>query len=390
MASDVDIILEVAVNGIQQVNNLSNAIKQLNRFTAEAANPIKALDARSRALNQAVGANGTSLNKYAKTVSQLATNQTVLGSEIKKIQKEIKGLGKEYVFAKGASKEFQAAGIQGLRAYNSELKKIKVRALVSDIKSIAQESKRLGKDMQFVGRSLIIGLTTPISIGMRQALQGLVAFDKEVVRLTKVLEGVAPTAEIAAQKLGEMADPALVKGMVDSYKELESELTTISQKYGVARSLTVGLAADFAELGITQTKNIALLTELTAQAEKLGNMDVANAKDLMQSLYFQSVRTISLTQPRLSAIKREELAIKSARAQLYLFNQVENVTALTLRDLGDAFPEVAAAATSFGLSMSEAGAMLAPMKAAGFEIGASANSIKSISPENYCSYKTKL
>ena len=376
MASDVDIILEVAVNGIQQVNNLSNAIKQLNRFTADAANPIKALDARSRALNQAVGANGVSLNKYAKTVSQLASNQTVLASEIKKVQKELNGLGKEYVFGTGASKKFQVAGIQGLKAYNTELKKIKVRALVEDIKSIAQESKRLGKDMQFVGRSLIIGLTTPITLGMRQALQGLVATDKEIVRLTKVLEGVAPTAEIAREKLGAIASEDQVAQLVQNYENLKGQLTDIGQKFGLARSLTIGLSADFAELGITSTDNIVKLTELTAVAEKLGNMEIGNAKELIQSLYFQAVRTISLTQPRLSALQREEKAIASARAQLNLFNQVENVTALTLRDLGDAFPEVAAAATSFGLSMTEASAMLAPMKAAGFEIGASANSIK--------------
>lgn len=376
MASDVDIILEVAVNGIQQVNNLSNAIKQLNKFTEGAANPIKALDARSRALNQAVGANGVSLNKYAKTVSQLASNQAILADEIKKTQKELKGLGTTYTFASGAGKKFQQAGVQGLKAYNQELKKIKVRALVEDIKSVAQESKRLGKDMQFVGRSLIIGLTTPITIGLRQGLQSLVAFDSEIVRLTKVLEGVAPTADIARQKLGETADPKQVQALVDNYTDLQDALTKVSQKFGLARSLTTGLAADFAELGITSTDNIVKLTELTAAAEKLGNMDIANAKELVQSLYFQSVRTLALTQPRLSAMERETRAIGAATAQLNLFNQVENVTALTLRDLGDAFPEVAAAATSFGLSMTEAAAMLAPMKAAGFEIGASANSIK--------------
>lgn len=374
--SDVDIVLEVAVNGIQKINDLSGSLKQLNSFARESANPIKALDARSRALNAAVGASGKSLGNYAKSLSQVATNQAVLGSEIAKTEKELQGLGQTYKFASGASKSYIQAGIQGLKSYNTELKKIKARALTEDLKSVALEMKRTGKDMQFVGRSLIIGLTTPLAVGFRQALQNLVAFDRETIRLTKVLEGVAPTADIALKKLNGITDPKAVQYMVDNYDFLNKKLLETSTRFGVARSLVTGLAADFAELGITNIDNIAAITDLTAATEKLGNMDISNAQDLVQSLYFQAVRVLAQSQPHLTAVERERKAIASATVQLNMFNMVENTTALTLKDLGDAFPEVAAAATTFGLSMTEAAAMLAPMKAAGFEVGASANAIK--------------
>ena len=384
MASDVDIILDIAVNGVQDVYKLSNAMQQLNRTVQGVANPIKNLDARSRALSRAVGASDSSLKNHARTISQLATNNSVLSDELRKVQKEITGLGTSFKFATGTSSQFRRAAISDLKAYESALKGVRLRALIEDLRTVAQEQKRLGKDAQFVGRSLIIGLTTPIMAFGRVGLQSLVAIDREFVRLNKVLEGVAPNIESAAKKMGiDLANAtasqnAQLNKMVDNYNKLDQALTRTSTKFGLSKSLTVGLAGEFAELGIQSTENIALITELTAVTEKLGGMDISNAKDLVQSLYFQAQRAMQQSGQanRLTFEEREIAAIKAATAQLNLFNAVENVTALTLKDLGDAFPEVAAAGSSFGLSMTELAAMLAPMKAAGFEVGASANSIK--------------
>jgi TP901 family phage tail tape measure protein len=384
MASDVDIILDIAVNGVQDVYKLSNAMQQLNRTVQGVANPIKNLDARSRALSKAVGASDSSLKNHARTISQLATNNAVLTNELKRVQKEITGLGTSFKFATGASAQFRRAAVSDLKAYESALKGVRLRALVEDLRTVSQEQKRLGKDAQFVGRSLIIGLTTPIMAFGRAGLQSLVAIDREFVRLNKVLESVAPNLDAAAKKMGiDLANAterqsAQLNKMVDNYNELDKALTKTSTKFGLSKSLAVGLAGEFAELGIQSTENIALITELTAVTEKLGGMDIGNAKELVQSLYFQAQRAMQQSGQanRLTFEEREIAAIKAATTQLNMFNAVENVTALTLKDLGDAFPEVAAAGSSFGLSMTELAAMLAPMKAAGFEVGASANSIK--------------
>lgn len=368
-----DIVIGVNVHGEDKLYRLSNALNQLNAALTQQKNPTQALNAASRGLSAAIGATGRSMNDHAKTVSQMMRNQAALGTESKKVARDITNLKKNISMLS----EDQKKAIPQMQQYAKALNGIKARALVSDLKAVAQEQKRLGKDAQFVGRSLIIGLTTPlVGIG-RMGLQSLVAIDKEFVRLNKVLESVAPNAEKAMQKLGDAATPERVNAMVDSFNELDKSLDSVSQRFGVAKSLVVGLSADFAELGVTNTKNIAKLTELTAATEKLGSMDISAAQDLVQSLYFQAVRSFTLSGREFkNAMEREQAAINAATAQLNMFNLVENTTALTLRDLGDAFPEVAAAATSFGLSMTEAAALLAPMKAAGFEIGASANSIK--------------
>ena len=382
--SDVDIVIQVATAGVQNVIGLSNAMLQLNRAVSGSLNPMRNLDARARALSQAIGSTDGSLKNHAKSVGELTRNNTILSSELNRTKAMLKGLGTEYKFATGTSNEFKTAAIRDLKEYEKALKGVRVRALTEDLKSLSQEQKRLGKDAQFVGRSLIIGLTTPIMLFGRYGLQALVGVDREFIRLNKVLESVAPNLDAAAKKMGVDLSNATDKQnkqlqkMVDNYENLDRKLTATSTKFGLSKNITVGLAGEFAELGIQSTDAIAKITELTAATEKIGNMDIGSSKDLVQALYFQAQRALQQTGEgsRMSFLERENRAIEAATAQLRLFNSVENVTALTLRDLGDAFPEVAAAATSFGLSMTEAGALLAPMKAAGFEVGASANSIK--------------
>ena len=384
MASDVDIVIAVATAGVADVYKLSNAMQQLNAVVRGSVAPMNNLSARSKALSAAVGSADSSLKSHAKTIDQLSRNNSVLTNEIGRVRKEIAGMGTEFKFATGASASFRKAAVSDLKAYESALKGIRLRGLTEDLKSVAQEQKRLGKDAQFVGRSLIIGLTTPMIGFARYGLQALVSVDKEFVRLNKVLEGVAPNLDAAAKKMNvdlvgaTKEQSKQLQGMVDRYDRLDKSLGKISNRFGLAKSLTVGLAGDFAELGIQSEESIVKITELAAVTEKLGGMDVGAAKDLVQSLYFQAQRAMQMSgqSRKMTFEEREIAAIGAATAQLNLFNSVENVTALTLRDLGDAFPEVAAAGSSFGLSMTELAGMLAPMKAAGFEVGASANSIK--------------
>lgn len=372
MASE-DIVINVDVTGAEKLHQLSTGVTQVYKALYASNTVMRQTNAASRALSQAVGSTGRSMNDHAKSVTQLVRNQSALSREIAKVNRDLGQLRQN--FTKLTADEQKAVG--GLQKYANALKNVKARAFVSDLQSIAREQKRLGKDAQFVGRSLIIGLTTPLVAMGRYGLQSLVAVDKETVRLNKVLESVAPNAEAAAQKLGSMSDKTRINQMVKDFNELNNSLTAVSQKFGVAKSMTVSLAADFAELGITNQKNIARLTELTAATEKLGSMDLGASQDLVQSLYFQAVRSFDQSGKEFkNAMEREKAAIDAASAQLAMFNSIENTTALTLRDLGDAFPEVAAVATSFGLSMTETAAMLAPMKAAGFEVGAAANSIK--------------
>ncbi|CAB4192082.1 Phage tail tape measure protein, partial [uncultured Caudovirales phage] len=387
--SDVDLIINVHTNGIKDVANLSASVKALTANLREITIPMSKLDVQSRAVNKALGMTNRGMNDHAKTVKQLKENQRALGEESKRLKSNIiaytgairaaggptTALGKELTSTK-AHLQSMSAAMRGAR----------VRAFGSDVSSISLRLQKMGKDAQFVGRSLMINLTAPIMLFGRLGFQSLLAVDKEATRLTKVFDSVAMSAEQAAMKVGviegnmpTLKQQQMMDKMVSNFKALDTQLTGVSSKFGVSKDIVVGLASDFAELGIVSQENVVTLTELTTTIEKLGGMDIGPAKDLSQALYFNAKRAYEANgafKLVTSAVERETMAIGAAKTQLAMFNAIENVTALTLQDLADALPEVGSMATAFGLSMTEAAAMLAPMKAAGLDVGASATSIK--------------
>lgn len=384
--SDVDLIINVHTNGIKDITNLSAATKALANNIRGITIPMAKLDAQSKAVNKALGMTSRGMNDHAKSVKGLVANFKALSDESKRVKSNIASYRTAIQLAGGANTEFGRELKQNqaeLIAFSKTLRGLRIRAFGSDLQSIALRMQKLGKDAQFVGRSLMINLTAPITLFARMGFQSLLKIDKQLVRLTKVLEGVAMNAEQADAKLGGgLAGPekqARIQQMVNSFNQLNRALTGISNKFGVSKDLVAALASDFAELGISANENITALTEMTLAAEKLGGMDASGAQDLSQALYFNSNRALEASgafDKLRTARERETRAINAARTQLYMFNAIENVTALTLKDLAASLPEVGSMAVSFGLSMTEAAALLAPMKAAGLDVGASANSIK--------------
>ena len=385
--SDVDVIIKVHTQGVQEIGNLSASLRNLNNTLRGINVPMSKLDANTRAVHKALGITTRGVDQHAKSIKQLIQNQKVLGTESKKITTDINNLKNAYALA---GKETTALGrsigqtTKELSAFSRTFRGMRLRAIGSDISNISLKLTKMGKDAQFVGRSLLINLSLPLAAFARTGLQNFVAIEREMTRLTKVMEDIAPTLDIARQKMGDFQGSVAVANykaqqMVDNFNKLDKRITELSLGFGVSKDLVASLSADFAELGLTSQENITNLTELTLQIEKLGGMDVGPAQDLSQALYFQSKRALEINgalDKLTNARQREARAVEASITQLQLFNAVENATALTLRDLGQAFPEIASMATSYGLSMTEAAALLAPMKAAGLDIGASANSIK--------------
>lgn len=390
--SDVDVIIKVHTQGVQEIGNLSASLRNLSNTLRGINVPMSKLDTQSRAVNKALGITSRGIDQHAKSIKGLVQNQKILGAEQRRVATDLRSLKNAYALA---GKETTDLGksigytTRELAGFARTLRGLKIRAFGSDLQNISLKLTKMGKDAQFVGRSLLINLTLPIAAFGRTGLQTFIAIDREMTRLVKVSEDLASTMDIAAQKMGifdnykdGIVTPQQLermRGMVDAFEKVDYRITTLALGFGVAKEMVASISADFAELGITTSENVEKLTTLTLQIEKLGNMDIGPAQDLATALYFQSRRALEVNKALdglTSARQREMRAISAAKAQMLLFNAIENTTALTLRDLGDAFPEVASAATSFGLSMTEAAAMLAPMKAAGLDVGASANSIK--------------
>lgn len=390
--SDVDVIIRVHTQGVQEIGNLSASLRNFSNTLRGVTVPMAKLDTHTKAVYKALGVTSRGVDQHAKSIKGLIQNQKVLATETKNITRDLNGLRNAYALAGRESTALgRAIGVstKELSGFSRTFRGMRLRAFGSDLNNISLRLTKLGKDAQFVGRSLMINLTLPLATFARIGLQNFLAMEKQSVRLIKVMENLAFTSDMAAQKiLGlQNATAADLSGgqvdranqMVQAYRKMDKALIDLSLRFGVSKDLTTSLAADFAELGLTAEENVQNITQLTLEIEKLGSMDIGPAQDLSQALFFQSKRAFEVTgaMNRLTTARaREKKAIESSITQMYLFNAIENATALTLKDLGDSFAEISAMATSYGLSMTEAAALLAPMKAAGLDIGASANSIK--------------
>lgn len=390
--SDVDVVIRVHTQGVQEIGNLSASLRNLSNTLRGVSVPMAKLDTHTKAVYKALGVTSRGVDQHAKSIKGLIQNQKVLGVETKNIARDLNTLKNVYALA---GKETTALGknigatSKELSTFSRVFRGMRLRAFGSDLNNISLRLTKLGKDAQFVGRSLMINLTLPLATFGRIGLQNFLAMEKQNVRLVKVMENLATTADVAAQKIlgfqnataADLTAPQLDRAnqMVKAYKDMDKALMDLTLRFGVSKDLVTSLAADFAELGLTSEENVQEITDLTLQIEKLGSMDIGPAQDLSQALFFQSKRALEVTgalDKLTRARDKEKKAIDASITQMYLFNAIENATALTLKDLGDSFAEISAMATSYGLSMTEAAALLAPMKAAGLDIGASANSIK--------------
>lgn len=353
MASE-DIDINVVVSGKEDLQNLSVTMRNLLLSSKNLAAGTRNLDSRQRGLNALFGSGQKHAGDYAKSLRETINNQKILGQEIQKTSADIRRFNA--AVRSGVGGTGLPALVSNLDKTNKALKASRVRLFASDLRSVGIEMKRVGKDAQFVGRSLIIGLTAPVIAFGRAGVQNFYAVEKQLVRLEKLL-GTSR----------------------EKFDGLTRAVEGMSYEFGVAKELLLGVAGDFAELGINSDAALEGLTKITAQFAVLGDMDISAAQDLTQTLYQGVLNTMNLTGEILNfntTAQAQEFALKRVRGQMVLFNAIENATALSMREIAQTLPEVSAAGQVFGLSFTEMMAILAPMKAIGIDVGAAATGIK--------------
>jgi TP901 family phage tail tape measure protein len=202
----------------------------------------------------------------------------------------------------------------------------------------------MGKNIQWAGRQMMVGLTIPISLFGAAAGKAFLDMDAGLVRLQKVygdLNGVSPTA----------------------IKELRLEVIALSKElagaYGTSMTDTIALAGDFAATGAT---GVQLIDETRAaiRLATLGEVDRAAA---MQT-------TLSLT----SAFK---VPTKELTNSVNFLNAVENQTSLTLQDMTEAIPRAGTVVKGLGGDFKDLALYMVAMKEGGVNAAQGANAIKS-------------
>jgi len=370
-----DIELNVVTRGVDSLKDVSIALRTLTLAMNQNIRVASSLDARQRGLDQALGMTSRGMGEHAKTLRAAISNQSTLSQAIKETTSDLARLQKE--LARGRGGPGMGKLVKDLEISNKNLKGIKAKALVSDLRSVSTQIKRLGKDAQFVGRSLIIGLTTPIVAFASQGLQAMYSLEKQVVRLNKLL-GESAKMTLTDEEVQGFAKLGIqVSDTTVRMDALTKTMKSVSMELGISRDILTAITGDFAELGVNSSDVLAGLTKIAAEVSVLGTMDLSASQELSQTLFLGIQRALDKRGELFaSAAEKQARAAELVRSQVYLYNAIENATAMSFRDIATALPEVAAAATSFGLTFVEGIALVAPIKAAGIDVSVGTNAIK--------------
>ena len=201
-----------------------------------------------------------------------------------------------------------------------------------------------GKNTQWAGRQLTVGLTVPLVAFGAAASKAFKEADQELVRLTKVYGDVAGTS---SKELGKVRED-----VIRTAKE-------ISAAMGVSFKETIGLAADIAATGKTGDELLGSIQETTRLAV-LGEVDRQEAMKAtlaIQTAFQQNTEELS--------------------ASINFLNAVENQTSTTLNDLVEAIPKAGPVIKQLGGSVEELALYLTAMREGGINASEGANALKS-------------
>jgi TP901 family phage tail tape measure protein len=201
-----------------------------------------------------------------------------------------------------------------------------------------------GKNTQWAGRQLTVGLTVPLVAFGAQAAKAFREADQELVRLTKVYGDVAGTS---AAELGRVRD------------EVTNTAKEISAAMGVSFKETIALAADIAATGKTGNELLGSIQETTRLAV-LGEVDRQEA--MKATLAIQS------------AFKQNTDELSES---INFLNAVENQTSTTLNDLVEAIPKAGPVIQGLGGSVQDLALYLTAMREGGINASEGANALKS-------------
>lgn len=390
----VDDSLKLAINTMGE--ELRSVLRITNELNRNSMNTRSGLDS----LNKALAGGTDSSSVYARATSNLSKHQQILSTYFKNAAVASKTLEQQLNRTTRAStggvkvtKEQEAAARSYISTLNRQVavqKSVSQVALKQDYKAQAAALTNLSNKYSMAGTRIGMSLTLPIVAFGRSAFSSYKTLEVQTVRTNKLINdsyvSMKDVANLSSDLNAKLSADGksytlVIDGQIQkvdtletSMKNLGSQLDQITMKYGISRELIQGLAGDYAEIGINEVSALSRLVDLTALTEKLGNVDISESQNFIKSI-FQTVQRVNRELDPSKVLDYGE-AIDEITGQLAMFNLIENKTSLSLNNIAKGFPELTAAASSFGLSMGEATALMVPMVATGFQVGASANSVK--------------
>jgi TP901 family phage tail tape measure protein len=269
----------------------------------------------------------------------------------------VKELAKQQVMLENSIIQPLGKNAQGLMQYNvmvqsgldvTKNKSALLRQELSIMNKVMMDgSNQLinwGKNTQWAGRQLTVGLTVPLAAFGMAAAKAFREADEGLVRLTKVYGGLTATST---------ADLLQVRKDVSALsRELASSL-------GANFTETIGLAADIAATG----KEGTALLEATRQTTRLAVLGEVDRQEAMKA---------TLAIQTAFGQNTQELA-----ESIDFLNSVENQTSTSLADLVEAIPKAGPVVKALGGDIQDLALYLTAMREGGINASEGANALKS-------------
>jgi len=333
---------------------LANQIAVMNKSFAETMRSTGQFSSHFVSLTSDVEKFGRNLDRGRL---KLGEYYNAWSGHTKKTSNLIRDLAKQQVMLQNAIVQPVGKNAQGLMQYNVMVAKgldevknktaIARQELAIMNKVMLDGSNQLinwGKNTQWAGRQLTVGLTVPLAAFGMAAQKAFRAADEELVRLTKVYGGLTAVSS---------AELAKVR------KDVSETAREIAGSYGIAFKDTIALAADLAATG-QQGADLLKTTQETSRLAVLGEIDRQEAMKAtlaIQNAFKQNTQELS--------------------ESINFLNAVENQTSTSLADLVEAIPKAGPVVKSLGGDVQDLALYLTAMKEGGVNASEGANAIKS-------------
>lgn len=370
------------VTRIVATADFSNLIVDLNKVSSALTNLQTKLNATNKNLSAQAAVMNRSFAETMRSTGQFSTHFVNLQSDVEKFGSQLdKGQIKLRQFFQvyqghvktnsGIVRQLAAQQVQlqnailqplgknseGLMQYNvhipTGLDKVKNRTSLARqelqiMNRVIQEGANSlinwGKNTQWAGRQLTVGLTIPLAAFGKASADAFRNADQELTRLTKVYGGLTAKSSLELAKIR---------------ADVSATAAELAKGYGASFKETLGLAADIAATGKEGDELLGSIKETTRLAV-LGEVD---RQDAMKA-------TLAIQ----SAFKQNtgELA-----ESINFLNAVENQTSTTLGDLVEAIPKAGPVIKGLGGSVQDLALYLTAMREGGINATEGANALKS-------------
>jgi TP901 family phage tail tape measure protein len=373
---------EQIVTRIVATSDFSNLIADLGKVSSALTNlqtklnaTNKNLAAQAAVMNRSFAETLRSTGQYSSHFVNLTSDVDKFGSQLDKGQIKLKQffqtyqghlktngglirqLAQQQVQLQNAILQPLGKNAEGLMQYNvhipTGLDKVKNRTALARqelqiMNRVIQEGANSlinwGKNTQWAGRQLTVGLTVPLAAFGAASAKAFREADQELTRLTKVYGGLAATS---------------AKDLAKVRQDVTATASELSKAYGSSFKETIALGADIAATGKQGNELLGSIRETTRLAV-LGEVDRADA--MKATLAIQSAFKSNT----------DELA-----KSINFLNAVENQTSTTLNDLVEAIPKAGPIVKGLGGDVQDLALYLTAMREGGISASEGANALKS-------------